>query len=379
MQATVQQSFLKKFVPALSRLATNSVMPVLSCIDINVKGRNVVLSATNLQTTAQVTIPTDTEDEFAMSVFAKSLSDIVNLANSDTITISPDTGALVFKTTGTKSKINGISHEEFPPSPEIGTKFGRISAYELRMAIQKTMIAVSTDDSRPTLHYILIDASDDDVFFVAADGFRMGVHKTTMQVEKGSTKTVTLHRSTAKALLEFLPENETDIKIYVSRNTIGFEFPDGYVWGQLSDQGFPNWRQVMPREFKHEVILNGKEIDNALNRARIFAGPLLVAKFQPRADGKMAIVGENESSGRGETEVAASLTEQIGMNCVFAQQGIKAIGGGGEIHLRYNSAKTPMLWSNGSDKYRYLLMPMYIHDESAAAAAAVRSEAEQAG
>ena len=90
-----------------------------------------------------------------------------------------------------EANINGMDADDFPAIPTVaeGTRCS-ISARNLRSAINQTVFAAATDDTRPVLAGVLLTVKDDEVTFAAADGFRLAVR--TVQLAEAAPEELSL-------------------------------------------------------------------------------------------------------------------------------------------------------------------------------------------
>ncbi len=103
--------------------------------------------------------------------------------------------------------------------------------------------------------------------------------------------------------------------------------------------------------------------------------PPMCSKKSPTAALAAGLVVSGSSVETGESKTAfADLpmpSFRLGLNAIFLQQGLDAIGSG--VHLHLSAPNAPAMLTNGSREYVYLIMPMYLEQSTAAAAAAEAS------
>ena len=140
---------------------------------------------------------------------------------------------------------------------------------------------------------------------------------------------------------------------------------------------FPDWKAIIPPGFKHTLNLPGREAITAINRADVFAREANhVIRFKPGGEGGLVIEGNSDETGKSETVLEVSMPFQVSFNGLFAKQGLEAISADA-VHLHLNAANAPAMFSNGSDRYVYVLMPM-VDTTSVEAQAKAASQVETA-
>jgi len=367
---------------ALVSKAAGSIttMPVLTCVDLQADNNELTLTANNLEIVIRTRISVLTTAPFSAAVPAGVLVSIVSASDAETIELSFDETTLTMKVAsgGAKSKIKAISHEEFPPTPNATVLLGRLPGQTLKTALKRVVIAASTESSRPALNGVQLAKIGADVYLAAADGFRLAAYRLEIPLDfpAGHTSLVMPRQSVTK-LSQILPD-EAEIGIFISSNaaSILFSWETASVWIQLIDSAFPDWKQIIPPAFKHTLNLPGREAITALNRADVFAREANhVIRFKPGGEGGLVIEGNSDETGKSETTLDVAMPFQIAFNGLFAKQGLEAINADA-VHLHLNSANTPAMFSNGSDRFIYILMPMVDSTTAVAQAqAAARVEA----
>ena len=167
------------------------------------------------------------------------------------------------------------------------------------------------------------------------------------------------------------------IHISAKATAILFSWENTSVWIQLIDSSFPDWKQIVPPDFKYTLSLPGREAITALDRADVFAREANhVIRFTPGTEGGLVIEGNSDETGKSETILEVSMPFQVSFNGLFAKQGLEAISADA-VHLHLNASNAPAMFSNGSDRYIYVLMPM-VDTTSVAAQAKAALQVEAA-
>ena len=359
----VLRDTLREALALVSKAAsTGSTLPVLTCVDLQAETDNMILTANNLEMVIRTRINAQAKAPFSVAVPAGVLASIVSASDAETIELTFDEPTLTMKVAsgGAKSKIKAVSHEEFPLVPEATILLGRLPGRALKAALKRVVIAASCDLARPALNGVQLAKIGTDVYLAAADGFRLAAYRleTPLDFPTGHTSLV-LPRQSVTKLTQILPD-EAEIGMFISSNaaSILFTWETASVWIQLIDSPFPDWKQIVPPGFKHTLSLPGRDVITALNRADVFAREANhVIRFKPGDEGGLVIEGTSDETGKSETTLDVSMPFQIAFNGLFAKQGIEAISADA-VHLHLNASNTPAMFSNGSDRFIYILMPM---------------------
>jgi DNA polymerase-3 subunit beta len=388
---------LQAALPKVNKVVSkNATLPVLQAVylacdpdgDITLAGTDLE-SGITIRVTGEVTVPFTTCVPGALFASLAANADDAFLE----FTYDKASATLHMKSQGTKSKIKCIAGDEFPPlAVEGATELSKVPTGVLKNMLKSVVIASSVDESRPVLMGVQLANINGATTLSAADGFRLATCRLpdTCQMnfptnDNGKESEAIIPRAAVINLIATLPDGAAEVTISMTGNTIVFEWDKTTVRTQLVSGQFPNWAQIFPATWKHEITVNRKEFQAAVKRAEIFARETVshVLRFEPGEDGGLTIAGEDAETGRGETflEGIDFPLDVFGLNVSFARQGLDAIEGE-KVTMRLNARNTPTVLTNGSDAYRYLIMPMHLEDkkeqDAAAAAVAAADEVQQA-
>ncbi len=362
--------------------SSNSPLPILTCVDMQAEQDSLTLTATNLEITIRARIEAIVDSPFSAAVPAGILASIISAIEADTVELVLDEAAMTLKikSLGSKSKIKALTHDEFPHAPSADTPMGVLPAHILKAALKRVVIAASTDQSRPALNGVQLAKVETDVTLAAADGFRLAVARLELPLSfPEAHNSLVIPRQSVLKLVQILPDDDQAISISVSREagSLQFTWKSVSVWVQVLDAKFPDWKQIIPQAFKHTLSLPGKDTLSAIQRAEVFARAANhVVRFKPGADSDLLIEGDSAETGKSETAIPVTMPFQIAFNSIFAKQGIEAIGSDA-VHLHLNAENTPAMLTNGTDRFRYLIMPMLENSVAAAKAAEAAQTVEQ--
>lgn len=386
---------LQAALPKVNKVVSkNATLPVLQSVYLACDpDGEITLAGTDLESGITVHVMGEVATPFTTCVPGATFASLV-AATDGIIELTYDeaSATLHMKSQGTKSKIKCIPGDEFPPLAVDGaTELGKVPAGTLKSMLKSVVIASSVDESRPVLMGVQLANVNGETTLTAADGFRLATYRLPDAYKMdfptdgdGKESEAIIPRTAVINLIAALPDGTTEVAISMTSNTIVFEWDKTTVRTQLVAGQFPAWPQIFPASWKHELTVNKKEFQAAVKRAEIFARETVshVLRFEPGENGGLTIAGEDAETGRGETflEGIDFPLDVFGLNVSFTRQGLEAIEGE-KVTMRLNARNSPTVLTNGSDAYRYLVMPMHLEDkkeqEAAAAAVAAADEVQQ--
>ena len=174
----------------------------------------------------------------------------------------------------------------------------------------------------------------------------------------------------AKALREL----ERMIQGYASNEPVTVRLDDTQVLFDLGAQKlttrllegqYPNYRQLLPKQFARQVTLNRRDLVSSLERIAVLAGQKndIIKMTLNSADQVVSLSVEAQEVGSGKEDLQAQITGDdldIAFNVRYLLDGLKAFDSN-EVQLQCNAATSPaVMLPLGETKMTYLVMPVQI-------------------
>ena len=376
MQVSCLQQNLSRGLAIVGRaVASRSNLPVLQNVKIVTDGGMLVLTATNLDIAITTRIGAQVEQEGELTIPARLLTDFVNSLPDDRIDIvsSENSSAVSLKCQKFEANINVTSAEDFPPIPEVDEgAVIKISSQVLRDTIAHVAFAAATEDSRPVLTGLKVEASEDKFTFAAADGFRLAVYEGQLAEPMSSPIEFIIPAKAMHEVGRLIGADDSPIEFMVTPTKTHALFNIGNVEivSQLMPGSFPNFRSLIPSEFKHRIIVQRTEFVRAVKSASIFArdGSGIV-RFQI-IDGEggagIAITSRAEELGDHQGEISGILEgdvdddSKIAFNSKYLAEVLDVLSEE-EISFEMANPSSPgVVKSVGKQDYTHVIMPMFV-------------------
>jgi DNA polymerase III subunit beta len=265
---------------------------------------------------------------------------------------------------GSSFHLRTLSAEDFPKLPDEGDEPLSLPAAAVAETVELVARAASRDDMRPVLTGVLVSATGQEMTMVATDSYRLAVKRTELESAIGGELEANIPARALRELGRLVAGGETgDVAVSLLPNQAVFKAGGILLNTRLIDGQFPNFRQLLPESYEHDVRLPRPEFlevarrvsqlaqRNAPLRLSFSAGELKVSASTPD-------VGDAE-----ETMPAAFEGEplEIGFNPEFLRDGIESVEGD-EVMLRLISPLRPgLLQPVDNEDFRYLVMPIRLN------------------
>jgi len=376
MKVHVKQQQLAHCLSMVSRaVSPRSTLPVLSNILIKTDEGRLRLSATNLELGITCWIGARIEGEGAITVPARTFTDLVSTLPTDKVILTLDNSTLTLniKCGTSDTNIKGIDAEEFPPIPEPNLDEGvPLNVINFKEMVSQVAFSASTDEARPVLTGVLLKLDGDTINMAATDGFRISIREDTI------TNPVTQPIEAiipARALIELAriigSSEETLIMTFPpERGQVIFHLDSIELASQLIEGSFPDYRAIIPQSFKTHTLLSTSGLLKACKQAEIIAREgTNVAKLNiiPETDeaspGTLEISAQSEQTGSAEVLVDASVDGVpllVAFNVRFLREVLEVIKSD-NVWLETNAANTPgLMHPQGDEHFKHIIMPMHI-------------------
>lgn len=379
MKVSCLQENLHKGLQTVGKaVATKTTLPVLNNILISTDRGRLKLSATNLEVGITNWIGCQVDEDGAITVPARLLSDFVASLPNDRITMTLDerTRTLQIRCARYEANIKGISADEFPIIPELNDKpLARIPAPLLKEMINQVAFAASSDDSRPVLAGVYVHIEGREMTMAAADGFRLAKRTTNLDTPVTEAVKLIIPSKSMVELARVLPDTEGEeaepvsLVVTSNRNQVLFHLDNLDVTSRLVEGNYVDIQRVIPTDWATRTIVSTQEFQKAVRVASFFAkdsANILRVQVEPGADltpgvltlsANAAEVGDNKSQLDCMVDGEAG---QIALNVRYLLDVLNVMNTS-QVALETKTPGSPgVIRPVGEDGLVHVVMPMYL-------------------
>jgi DNA polymerase-3 subunit beta len=375
MRVSCLQENLSKGLAIVGRaVATRTTLPITNNVLLATEQSRLKLAATNLEIAISCWIGANVEEEGAITIPARLLTDFVNSLPSEQIdfALSPKTRTLELKCARSEARISGHDVDEFPPIPHIGDGMTtKVETELLETAIKQVVFAAATEESRPVLTGVHAEFEGEQLTLAAADGFRLAVHKLPLaQPVVGKTAVIVPARSLAElSRLLGAQEEPMEITINPQGSQMLFRLQDVEMVSQLIQGTFPNYNQLIPQSYVTKAVIDVSAFSRATKSAAIFARDgsgivrLVITPGEELSPGSMTVSARAEEIGDNVGEIDAIVegeATKIAINSKYLMD-VLTILEQEQVALETTSPSSPGVFRPiGTENYVYVVMPMFV-------------------
>ena len=373
MKLSCLQENLNKGLSTVGRaVATRTTLPITQNILLATDQSRLKLAATNLEMAVSCWLGAKVEDEGAITIPARILTEFVSSLPNDKIDLVLTKDTLHLKSGRFEAKINGMKADDFPPIPQVTDGMAtKIEAEALRLGISQTTFAAASEESRPVLTGIHADFNDTKLTLAAADGFRLAVHKTSILSKVAKQTTIIIPAKALNELSRFLAEQEEPVEITVNQQKTQalFRLKNIEMVSQLIQGTFPNYSQLIPGSYNSRAVIDVADFLRAVRMSSIFArdgSGIVRLVATPGAEGtagKLSVSARAEEIGENVGEIDALIDgekAQIAFNVKYLSEALGAIHQK-QVALETTTSSSPgVIRPVGVANYVHVVMPMFV-------------------
>jgi DNA polymerase-3 subunit beta len=368
VKISLERDALFAQLQTVSRVAsTRSAIQALSGVQLSAQSSGCELRATDMDVGLRVPLEAEVAREGTVVLPARLILDVVRSLPADHMSIelrSAEQDVEVVAGNAT-FHIRTLRGDDFPPFPEPDPDSSvELPADAFVSTALKVAGSASRDETRPVLTGILVSASDRELRMVATDSYRLSVKETTLEAPLTSGFEVNVPARALQELARLVSHDQDEpLSVSVRQNQVLFTIGRVVLSSRLIDGQFPNYRQLLPETFEHELRLAGPELTEVVRRISLLAqknAPLRLAF----AEGELTVSAQTPDVGEARESLPVAFTGEpleIGFNPEFLRAGLEAIDEG-DVLLKLISPLRPGLIESGDEsRFRYLIMPIRLN------------------
>jgi DNA polymerase III subunit beta len=347
--------------------STRSAIQALSGVQVVASESGSELRATDMDVSLRVPLRTDTVRDGVVVLPARLLLDVVRSLPAEQVSLELRSAEqdVELISGGATFHIRTLRAEDFPPFPEPAADDGvSLPVAAFVDTALKVAGSASRDETRPVLTGILVSASERELRMVATDSYRLSVKETALEAPLTSAFEVNVPARALQELARVAAGTEGgELRVSVLQNQVVFELEGVVLSSRLIDGQFPNYRQLLPEAFEHELRIAGSELTEVVRRISLLAqknAPLRLA-FKP---GELVVSAQTPDVGEALEAMPVPFQGEpleIGFNPEFLRAGLEAVEEG-DVVLKLISPLRPGLIESGDDSgFRYLIMPIRLN------------------
>ncbi|WP_240376326.1 DNA polymerase III subunit beta [Bacillus piscicola] len=278
-----REQFVQSVQHVNKAVSSRTTIPILTGIKLNVTFHGITLTGSDSDISIESFIPAADEErelaeikeEGSIVLQSRFFADIVKKLPGEEIEIFvKDQFAATVKSGSVVFNLNGLDPEEYPrlPTLEEDQTFSLPQSL-LKDMIRQTVFAVSTQETRPVLTGVNLEAADGILLCTATDSHRLAMRKASLETDNESLeiKNIVVPGKSLNELNKVLEETDELVDIIVTDSQVLFKLERLLFFSRLLDGKYPVTSTMIPDQFKTKIELSKRDLLQSLERALLLS------------------------------------------------------------------------------------------------------------
>ncbi|NJL26126.1 MAG: DNA polymerase III subunit beta [Calothrix sp. SM1_5_4] len=378
MKLSVEKNDLLNVIARAQNIVEKrNTMPILVNVLLEAKGHGLRGFATDLEVSLTDEIQANVKSTGRVAVNAKSLFEIIKELPDGSIDLERKENNWL-KITQNRAVFNivGISPEEYPVFPTFTTQeFVKIDSAVLAEMIEKTIYAVSTDETRYHLNGVYLEVRNEQegaiYRMVATDGHRLSLidrkipDSTSRPVHQG----VIIPRKGLHEIRKLLDNVEDSVEVAIEGAQLIVRRGTTVLMVRLIEGKYPNYQQLIPQNLREHFLVQRDALLSSLKRVSLLSNAKSKGVTFAVTNGRMDITSNNPELGDAKEEIEVDYKGKdikIGFNARYVLDVLSSMHED-VVRIELNDHLSPgILRPNDDAYYTCVVMPMRIDEASTA-------------
>lgn len=386
MKITIDQNELWRGVnTVLDVVPSRPALPVLSNILLTADRDQLTLAATDLDLSISTTVSAKVERAGSTVVPARTFAEIAREWPEAQLSIESESERLVISGTlgasddGTGSySLSGMAPDEFPKMDTslegLSIDLDNLPQLDSRILgdmVNKTIFAVSKDETRPVCTGVLWCIEDNGMKMVATDGSRLSYCHRNLDLKsqmngQQATEVIVPPKSLGHLVKLFNGHGQSRlVRCTFGASQVLFDLGDTYLLSRLIEGPYVNYRQVIPGQNSRKLQVANEHLLPAVRRVSILSNSYTRQVRLHLKGNSIELSASSQEIGGEAREVIPALYDEeeieVGYNATYLMEILRKMGSQEVVFDLSNSVTAAILrpehQEEGED-YFCLLMPL---------------------
>ncbi len=360
-----QKSLAHKISIVQKGISSRTTLQILDGILLETVNGMLKLTSTDLEIGIETYVKCNIIEEGSIVVSSRIFGEIIKKLPESTITIIVEENNINIKCEGSEFNILGNGAHEYPELPTIINQNSFSMPKDLfKSAIRQTVFATTQDETRPILSGVLLEIVDGIGSFVALDGYRLALRS--IPINSHEDLKIVIPGRALSELNKILDDDEEEFTITIAPGHIIFNIGDTLMSSRLLEGQFLNYKDIIRKDHKTNIVVNKKAFQDSLERASLLAKEEKANLVKLNVIDDQVIIKSNSEIGNVYEEISSrheGETVNIAFNSKYIIEGIKVIDTE-EIELNFMGSLNPCIIKPvGDDNFTYLVLPVRLAQE----------------
>lgn len=353
----------------------NANLPILSHVLLQTDGGNLRISATNLEMATSVLVRGKVEQPGEFTVPSKLFQDYVGLLAEGKVELTLKDDQLEIRADGKTTSIKGLAATEFPLIPRLAKELSfRIEAEPLRQAISQVAFAVSVSDSRPELGgvacFFNAQGGKDSLVMAATDSYRLAERQANLVTGAGSDveKKCIIPARAMQEIGRILSGYKDEVGMpqfiewSMTESQLAVSFGNVELVSRLIEGSFPDYKQIIPKQFRTNCRVKRTELMKAIRAASLFSRQgIYDVLFEMSTEGMLTVSSADTGTGMHTAKLHAVVegeSNKVTLNFKYMNDGLSIMETDFVVLHVIDAMNAVVVKPADKEGFQYVVMPI---------------------
>jgi DNA polymerase-3 subunit beta len=362
-----RETFLTQLAVAARGASTRSAIQTLAGVLIRLEDGSAEMQATDADLGIRASFEAEIDSEGSVVVPGRLLLDVARSLPDSKLSLEyrPSQQDVEVISGSARFHIRTLPLEDFPKLPQADpARALAVPAQAFIETIGRVARSASRDETRPHLTGVLVTAEGSDLRMVATDSYRLCVKETSLESPLSGSLEANVPARTLQELSRVASAGGAEqIAVTALENQVVFSVGDVVLSSRLVEGRFPNYQQLLPESYEHELRVDRGELLEVVRRISLLAqknAPLRLS-FE---EGALEVSAQTPDVGEARETLPVPFKGEpleIGFNPEFFRDGLESAETE-ELVLKLISPLRPGLIESGDEGgFLYLVMPIRLN------------------
>ena len=361
-----RQAMLDSLLVVSRAVSARAALQALSGIHLSAEGGEVKLRATDMELGLEVALDGKAEGDGSVVIPGRLLVEVARSLPDGEVGIELRESERDVEITAGSSRfhLRILAADDFPKFPETEGDPVELEAQALQETIARVARAASRDEARPVLTGVLVTVEGEELTMVATDSYRLAVKRTKLgsaTAEKIEANIPARALRELARLIEAAPDEP--LNVWLSRNQAIFKIGSTSLSSRLIDGQFPDYNQLLPESYDHEVKMPRGELLEVVRRVSQLAQRNAALRMS-FSEGELVVSAETPDLGDAREGLPAPYSGElleIGFNPEFVRDGLESIDAEEVVVKLISPLRPGLLEPAEAGDFSYLVMPIRLN------------------
>lgn len=361
------ESTLEKIIDAVHRVqkipTKNSTLPILENVLLIAEDNTLTLRSTNLHVGVEVSLPVKITEPGRVAVKLDVFSQIIgSLKNEHKVVLETQDSILLIKTEKSDMEIKLFPDADFPTLPRVEDGVSLMVPLGVLIdGVRSVYYSASVSEIKPEISSVYVYTENNELVFVSTDSFRLAEKRIVCEGVSDFPGIIIPIKNIQDCIKVFAGIDD-QAKVSFTKNQLSMESENIYFTSRIIDGNYPDYAQIIPKEFSTEAVVLKDDITQALRLVNVFSDNFNQIKIHIKKDsGQIYLNSRNTDVGENNTAVDAAVTGsdiEVFMNHKYLSDVLSVVAGD-SITFYFSEKNRPCIVRGvGDGSFLYLIMPM---------------------